>query len=175
MTTKITPCLWFDGQAEEAAQFYTSIFKDGKITHIQRYSDAGAETHKHQPGTVMAVAFELNGQSFSALNGGPQFKFNEAISFQINCADQAEVDYYWGKLREGGDPAKQQCGWLADKYGVSWQVVPKVLYGMIASKEEEKGRSAYKAMLDMKKIDVKGLEQAFGDGRGDATEGEKEG
>ncbi|KAI9856275.1 MAG: hypothetical protein M1813_009194 [Trichoglossum hirsutum] len=161
MLSKIAPCLWFDGQAEEAATFYTSIFKDGKITHVQHYTDAGREVTGGEPGTVMLVAFALNGLSFTALNGGPQFKFNEAISLQINCADQAEVDYYWVKLGEGGDPKKQQCGWLADKFGVSWQVTPTVLDEMIASKDTEKSRRAFLAMLDMKKIDIQALERAF--------------
>ncbi|KAI9778774.1 MAG: hypothetical protein M1839_007864 [Geoglossum umbratile] len=161
MLSKIAPCLWFDGQAEEAAEFYTSIFKEGKITHVQHYTDAGKEITGGKPGTVMLVVFELDGLSFTALNGGPQFKFSEAISFQINCADQAEVDYYWDKLGEGGNPKKQQCGWLADKFGVSWQVTPTALDEMIASKDEEKSRRAFLAMLDMKKIDIQALERAF--------------
>jgi predicted 3-demethylubiquinone-9 3-methyltransferase (glyoxalase superfamily) len=161
MPYRISPCLWFDGQAEEAATFYTSIFKDGKITNIVHFPDAGMEIHGGKPGSVMVVAFELRGHSFTALNGGPRFKFNEAISLQIDCRDQVEVDYLWEKLGEGGDPAKQQCGWLADKFGVSWQVVPKILDEMIADPDPEKSRRAFLAMLEMKKIDIATLVRAF--------------
>src|SRR5688572_27012769 len=128
---KITPCLWFDNQAEEAAQFYTGIFRNSRIVRISRYGEAGREVHHKPAGTVMTVALELNGQAFTALNGGPDFKFNEAISFQVLCETQEEVDYYWEKLSEGGDKQAQQCGWLKDKYGVSWQVVPTVLIEMV--------------------------------------------
>src|SRR5262249_20111094 len=124
---KITTCLWFDGRAEEAANHYTSIFKNSKITHTQYYSEAGKKDHDGKTGSVMVVAFELNGHPFVGLNGGPHFKFNEAVSFQVDCANQDEIDYYWEKLGEGGDEAKRQCGWLADKFGVSWQVVPTAL------------------------------------------------
>ncbi|KAJ8098141.1 3-demethylubiquinone-9 3-methyltransferase [Lipomyces tetrasporus] len=117
---KITTCLWSDGQAEEAANYYISIFKNSKITHVQRYTEAGKEIHGQEPGSVLVVEFELNEYPFVALNGGPQVKFNESISFQIDCANQDEVDYYWQKLGEGGDEAKRQCRWLADKFGVSW-------------------------------------------------------
>ena len=120
----ITPCLWFDSQAEEAAGFYTAIFKKSRILTISRYGEAGREVHGKAPGTVMTVAFELDGQRFTALNGGPLFKFNEAVSFQVNCRTQEEVDYYWEKLSAGGDEKAQQCGWLKDRYGLSWQVVP---------------------------------------------------
>ncbi len=120
----ITPCLWFDDQGEEAAKFYTSIFKNSKIKNISRYGEAGKEHHRKPVGSVMVVAFEINGQPFTALNGGPQFKFNEAVSFQVMCESQEEVDYYWEKLSQGGDPQAQQCGWLKDKFGVSWQIVP---------------------------------------------------
>src|SRR3954447_14881204 len=116
MKTNSLPCLWFDNQAEAAARFYISIFKNSKITAISRYPEAGKEIHGKPPGSVLTVAFELNGQPFTALNGGPVFKFNEAVSFQIECDNQAEVDYYWEKLNEGGDPNAQQCGWLKDKY-----------------------------------------------------------
>jgi predicted 3-demethylubiquinone-9 3-methyltransferase (glyoxalase superfamily) len=160
MTSKIGACLWFDGQAEDAAKFYTSIFKDGKITHMQRYPDEGTEIHGRQPGSAMVVSFQLNGLSFTALNGGPQHKFNEAISFLIDCADQAEVDYFWEKLTEGGDPKKQQCGWAEDKFGVSWQIVPKILAEMIANPDPEKSRRAFLAMLNMKKMDIAGLQRA---------------
>jgi predicted 3-demethylubiquinone-9 3-methyltransferase (glyoxalase superfamily) len=161
MPHRISACLWFDGQAEEAAKFYTSIFKDGKITNIIPFPDVGREIHGGKPGSTMVVTFELNGQSFTALNGGPQFKFNEAISLQIDCVDQAEIDYLWDKLGDGGDPAKQNCGWLADKYGVSWQVVPKVLDEMIADPDKEKSQRAFLAMLEMQKIDIAALERAF--------------
>jgi predicted 3-demethylubiquinone-9 3-methyltransferase (glyoxalase superfamily) len=161
MRSKITPCLWFDGQAEEAANFYTSFFKGGKITHTQRYGEAGKATHGHKPGTVMVVAFELNGQSFTALNGGPQFKFSEAISFQIECDDQAEVDHYWERLTDGGDPARQRCGWVADKFGVCWQVVPKALTDMIADPDPDKSRRTYEAMMAMKKFDIAALKRAY--------------
>lgn len=161
MTCKITPCLWFDGQAEEAAKFYTSIFPNSKITSTQRFPNAGSEITGRQPGTVMTVQFSLDGQTFTALNGGPKFKFNEAVSLQVHCADQTEVDYFWEKLGDGGDPQKRQCGWLADKFGVSWQVVPKGMDKIMNSKEPEKAASAFRAMLDMKKLDAGALKQAF--------------
>src|SRR5262245_24554029 len=124
---KITPCLWFDSSAEEAARFYTSIFKNSKIGKIARYGEAGREIHGRPAGSVMTVEFEIDGQTFTALNGGPIFKFNEAISFQVMCETQDEIDSYWEKLSQGGDNAAQQCGWLKDKYGLSWQIVPTVL------------------------------------------------
>ena len=128
---KITPCLWFDDQAEEAVEFYTTVFRNSKIVKVARYGEAGYEIHGKPAGTVMTVAFELDGQALTALNGGPIFKFNEAISLQVNCETQEEVDYYWEKLSQGGDEKAQQCGWLKDKYGVSWQVVPVVLIEML--------------------------------------------
>ena len=158
---KITPCLWFDDQAEEAVQFYTAIFRNSKIVNIARYGEAGHEVHRKPAGTVMTVAFELDGQPFTALNGGPMFKFNEAISFQINCETQEEVDYYWENLSEGGDAKAQQCGWLKDKYGASWQVVPSVLLHMINDPDSEKSQRAMKAMLQMKKIDIDELKRAY--------------
>lgn len=160
ITLKLTPCLWFDHQAEEAAKFYTSIFKHSKINTITRYGDAGREIHGQVAGTVMTVAFELEGQSFTALNGGPVFKFSEAISFQIDCETQDEVDYFWEKLSEGGDKNAQQCGWLKDKYGVSWQVVPRRLIALINDPDYEKSQRVMQAMLQMKKIDIEGLERA---------------
>ncbi len=138
---RITPCLWFDGQAEEAAKFYTSIFKSSKITDVSRYTEAGREVHGQPAGKVMVAAFELDGQAFIALNGGPQFKFNEAVSFQVRCETQEEVDYYWEKLSAGGDPKAQQCGWLKDKYGVSWQVVPTVLIEMLGDRDAAKSHA----------------------------------
>jgi predicted 3-demethylubiquinone-9 3-methyltransferase (glyoxalase superfamily) len=157
----IVPCLWFDSQAEEAARYYTSIFKNSKIGTITRYGDAGREVHKRPAGSVMTVAFELNGQPFTALNGGPLFKFNEAVSFQIMCRTQEEIDHYWNKLSAGGDKVAQQCGWLKDKYGVSWQVVPTVLMEMMADPDREKTDRVMEAMLPMKKLDIAALERAF--------------
>ncbi|RYO83244.1 hypothetical protein DL766_004689 [Monosporascus sp. MC13-8B] len=157
----LATCLWFDGQAEEAANFYVSVFKNSKITHMQRYSDAGKEHHGHEPGTVLIVEFELNGHRFVGLNGGPNFKFSPATSFMVDCDTQEEVDYYWDKLREGGDEAAQQCGWLADKYGVSWQIVPRVLKDMMSSPDKEKANRATVAMMQMHKLDIAGLQKAF--------------
>jgi predicted 3-demethylubiquinone-9 3-methyltransferase (glyoxalase superfamily) len=158
---KITPCLWFDNNAEEAANFYTSIFKNSKIGNISRYGEAGYEIHGKPAGTVLTIEFELNGQAFTALNGGPMFKFNEAISFQVGCESQEEVDYYWGKLSEGGDEKAQQCGWLKDKYGVSWQIVPTILGKMLQDKDAKKSESVMKALLQMKKLDINTLKQAY--------------
>jgi len=158
---KIAPCLWFDDQAEEAAKFYTAIFRNSKITTISRYGEAGREFHGKTPGTVMTVAFELEGQAFTALNGGPVFKFTEAISFQISCESQEEVDHYWQKLSEGGDEAAQQCGWLKDKYGVSWQVVPIALIEMMNDPDSAKSQRVTAAMLQMKKLDIAGLRRAY--------------
>src|SRR5882724_10311604 len=157
----ITPCLWFDNQAEEAARYYTGIFKNSKIGRISRYTEAGHEVHGRPAGTVMTVEFELNGQPFTALNGGPLFKFNEATSFQIMCRTQEEVDHYWNKLSEGGDKQAQVCGWLKDKYGLSWQVVPTVLAEMMTDPDTEKSGRAMEAMLQMKKLDIAELKRAF--------------
>jgi predicted 3-demethylubiquinone-9 3-methyltransferase (glyoxalase superfamily) len=156
----ISPCLWFDDQAEEAAKFYTGIFPNSRITNISRYGEAGHEIHGRKAGSVMAVAFELDGRSFSALNGGPQFKFSEAISFQINCKTQADVDFFWTRLSEGGDPKAQQCGWLKDKFGLSWQVVPVRLYELLSDPDRQRSGRATQAMLQMKKLDVAALERA---------------
>jgi predicted 3-demethylubiquinone-9 3-methyltransferase (glyoxalase superfamily) len=160
-TRGITPNLWFDNQAEEAARFYTGIFKKSKIGKITRYGEAGREIHRKEPGTVMTIEFELNGQTFVALNGGPDFKFNEAVSFVINCKDQKEVDYYWEKLSQGGDPQAQVCGWLKDKYGLSWQVVPEAVTELVGDPSSEKSQRAMSALLQMKKIDVAALERAY--------------
>jgi len=156
---KITPCLWFDSNAEEAVNFYASVFKKSKIGKISRYGEEGYEIHGKPAGTVLTVEFELNGQTFTALNGGPVFKFNEAISFQVSCKSQKEVDYYWEKLSEGGE--KGQCGWLKDKYGVSWQIVPTVLGEMLQDKVTKKSERVMKALLQMKKLDIKKLKQAY--------------
>ena len=158
---KITSNLWFSNQAEEAVKYYVSIFKNAKIDKITRYSKAGQEIHGMAPGTIMTLAFTLEGQSFVALNGGPLFKFNEAISFIVNCEDQEEIDYYWNKLTEGGDPKSQQCGWLKDKFGLSWQIVPKELADMYKDAESEKAQRTMKAMLRMKKLDIAALKAAY--------------
>ena len=158
---KITPCLWFDREAEEAAQFYVAIFRDSKIVHVERYGEVGREIHGRAAGSVMTVLFELDGQAFTALNGGPVFKFNEAISLQVDCESQEEVDFYWSKLGEGGDPAAQQCGWIKDKYGLSWQIVPRVLLEMIADPDKVKSQRVFAAMLSMKKLDIAALRKAF--------------
>jgi predicted 3-demethylubiquinone-9 3-methyltransferase (glyoxalase superfamily) len=153
--------LWFDDQAEEAAQFYTAIFPNSQITGMTRYGEAGHEVHGRPAGTVMVVAFELAGHAFTALNGGPVFTFNEAISFQISCETQAEVDYYWEKLSAGGDSNAQQCGWLKDKYGVSWQIVPNVLIEMLADADTARSGRVMQAMLQMQKIDIEALKRAY--------------
>jgi len=161
VTQRIAPCLWFDHQAEEAAAFYVSVFKNSKILTVARYSNAGLEIHKRPMGSVMTVAFELDGQAFTALNGGPVFTFNEAVSLQVSCDNQEEVDYYWEKLSKGGDPKSQQCGWLKDKYGLSWQIVPTVVPEMLKDHESPNAQRAMEAILRMKKIDIAELERAF--------------
>lgn len=158
---KITPCLWFDSQAEEAAKYYTSIFPDSRITEVSYYPEAGHEMHAQRAGKVLMVAFELSGQSFTALNAGPHFKFTEAISLQIMCDDQKEVDYYWDRLKEGGDPSAQQCSWLKDRYGLSWQVVPKAMLQFLVSPDRAAGARAMNAMMKMKKLEIAELERAF--------------
>ena len=158
-TKRIQSCLWFDNQAEEAAKYYTGIFKNSKIGEITRYGEAGRETHKQPPGSVLTVAFELDGQPFTALNGGPLFKFNEAVSFQIMCKDQKEVDYYWEKLTAGGDPSAQVCGWLKDKFGLSWQVVPKKMVEWFGE-PNEKSERAMSALMSKGKLDIAALEKA---------------
>jgi predicted 3-demethylubiquinone-9 3-methyltransferase (glyoxalase superfamily) len=152
---KITPFLWFDGKAEEAMRFYVSIFNNSKVGAVTRYGDAGPGPK----GTVMVVTFQLDGQEFIALNGGPQFTFSPAISFVVNCETQEEVDAFWEKLSEGGE--KLQCGWLRDKYGLSWQIVPTVLGEMMQDKDAEKSQRVMKAMLQMTKLDINGLKQAY--------------
>ena len=158
---KITPCLWFDDQAEKAVAFYTGIFPNSKIVNVTRYGEARYEHHRKPAGTVMTIAFELDGQAFTALNGGPMFKFNEAISFQVNCETQEEVDHYWNELSKGGNEKAQQCGWLKDKYGVSWQIVPRVLIEMINDPDSEKSQRVMQALLQMKKIDIEKLKYAY--------------
>ena len=151
---KITPCLWFDTEGEEAAQFYTSVFPNSRIVEVARYGSAGPRAE----GTVMTVSFELDGQSFIALNGGPDFKFNEAISLSVDCESQDEVDSYWNALTEGGEEGP--CGWLKDKYGVSWQIVPRVLTELIGDPDQEKAQRVMAAMLQMGKIEIAELEKA---------------
>jgi len=158
---KITPCLWLDGQAQEAAEFYTAIFRNSKILKVARYGEAGHDVHGQPAGTVMMVAFELDGQAFTALNGGPMFKFTEAISFQIDCETQEDVDDYWGKLSKGGDERAQQCGWLKDKYGLSWQVVPRALPEMMSDPDPARSGRVMEAVLRMKKIDIDELKRAY--------------
>jgi len=158
---KITPCLWFDTQAEEAADFYTSVFPNAKVVKVARYGEAGKDIHGKPPGSAMVVAFELDGQTFTALNGGPQFTFSEAVSFQVNCETQEEVDYYWDKLSRGGDDRAQQCGWLKDKFGASWQIVPTVMPAMFADPDPAKAARVMEAMLKMKKLDIAALQHAY--------------
>jgi predicted 3-demethylubiquinone-9 3-methyltransferase (glyoxalase superfamily) len=158
---RLTPCLWFDDQAEEAARFYASIFKNSKIGDVARYTEVGQEVHGRPPGSAMTVAFQLDGQEFLALNGGPAFKFNEAISLIVNCDTQAEVDYYWQRLSEGGDEQAQQCGWLKDKYGVSWQVVPTAMGELMSGPLPGGAQRATAAMLKMKKLDLEVLRRAY--------------
>jgi predicted 3-demethylubiquinone-9 3-methyltransferase (glyoxalase superfamily) len=157
---RISPCLWFDHQAEEAARFYVGVFKNSRITTITHYSTAGFETHHRPAGTVMTVAFELDGQHFTALNGGPLFDFSEAISLQVNCETQDEIDYYWQKLGAGGDPDAQQCGWLKDRYGLSWQVVPSFMDSFFKDEDTIGAQRAMEAMLPMKKLDIAALRRA---------------
>jgi predicted 3-demethylubiquinone-9 3-methyltransferase (glyoxalase superfamily) len=163
---KITPFLWFDTQAEDAVNFYVSIFRNSKIRSIARYDEEAAKASGRPKGSVMTVAFELNGQEFVALNGGPLFKFTEAISFVVNCETQEEVDHFWEKLSAGGQEV--QCGWLKDRFGVSWQVVPTVLVEMLQDKDPLKARRVMGAMLKMKKIDVEALKRAY-EGRSDSA------
>ena len=158
---KISPCLWFDDNAEEAVKFYVSIFKNSKVGNVTRYGKEGYEIHKKKEGSVMTIDFEIEGQKFLALNGGPIFKFNEAISFQIYCDTQEEIDYYWEKLTEGGDKNAQVCGWLKDKFGVSWQVVPIAMIKMLQDKDSKKTERVMKAMLQMHKLDIDALTKAY--------------
>src|SRR6266850_6085505 len=159
MMQKITPFLWFDDQAEEAANFYASIFKNSKVGKITRYEEESARAAGRPAGTAMTVEFEIEGQKFVALNGGPHFKFTEAVSFVVSCETQEEVDYFWSKLSEGG--AESQCGWLKDKFGLSWQIVPTILVQLLTDKDGQKSQRVMKAMLQMKKIEIEPLKQAY--------------
>jgi len=155
---KITPCLWFDTQAEDAANFYTSVFDGGRIKQVSRYGKAGRDVHGKEPGSVMVVEFEIGGQTFTALNGGPQFKFSEAVSFQVMCESQEEIDRFWSKLSDGGQQG--QCGWLKDRYGLSWQIVPSILPQMITNARGAELDRVIGAVMGMKKFDVAALQRA---------------
>lgn len=158
---KITPFLWFDSQAEEAAHFYAAIFKNSKIAAVSRYGEAGAKASGQARGAVMTVAFELEGQRFVALNGGPHFQFTGAVSFVVNCETQEEIDYYWDRLSVGGDDSAQQCGWLKDRYGLWWQIVPAALGEMLQSPDPDKTERVMAALLQMKKMNIEALNKAF--------------
>lgn len=158
---KVTPCLWFDGQAEEAARFYVSVFPNSAIGRITRYVKEGFEMHGQPEGRVMTVDFEIEGQRFLALNGGPQFRFTEAVSFVVRCETQEDVDYYWDRLGEGGDPAAQQCGWLKDRYGLSWQIAPDEVIDMFADPDTRRTGRVMNALLPMKKLDLAALRKAY--------------
>lgn len=161
VSPKITPCLWFDDQAEQAVEFYTGTFRNSRVLNVARYGKAGNEVHHRPAGSVMTIAFEIEGQCFTALNGGPAFKFNEAISLQVSCETQEELDNYWEKLSAGGDPAAQQCGWLKDRYGVSWQIVPAILPALVKEPDSPQSQRAFAAMLQMKKLDIAALKRAY--------------
>jgi len=159
MIQKVAPFLWFDSKAEEAVKFYTSIFKNSKILGITRYDEAGSKASGRSKGSVMTVAFQIEGQNFTALNGGPVFKFSPAVSFVVNCKNQEEIDHFWSKLSKGGKP--NQCGWLEDKYGVTWQIVPTVLVKMLQDKDKKKVSRVTEAFLKMKKFDIATLKRAY--------------
>ncbi len=160
MNRRGSPFLWFDDEAEEAANYYIGIFENSRIVNISHYTEAGSDIHGRPPGSVMAVDFELDGEKFRALNGGPVFKLNEPLSLEVDCENQEEIDYYWDKLSAGGDPAAQQCGWLKDKYGFSWQIVPSILADLMTDKDLGKSGRVMTAMLAMQKLDVAQLESA---------------
>ena len=161
VSQKITPNLWFATNAEEAVNFYISVFKDSAILRTTRYGTEGQEIHKMQEGTIMTIEFKIEGQEFVALNGGPIFQFSEAISFIVNCETQEEVDYYWYALSEGGDENSQECGWLKDRFGLSWQIVPTILTELILDEDQKKASRVMAAMLKMKKLDIEALKNAF--------------
>jgi predicted 3-demethylubiquinone-9 3-methyltransferase (glyoxalase superfamily) len=158
---RISPCLWFNREAEEAARFYCGIFPNSRITAVTHYGQVGQEIHGGAPGTVLTVSFELDGIPFTALNGGPTFTFNEAISLQVHCTTQDEIDHYWNALSRGGDEAVQQCGWLKDRYGVSWQVVPRQLEDWIVDSDQARADRVMAALLQMKRLDLAALEAAY--------------
>ena len=161
ITQRISPCLWFADAAEEAARFYVGIFPNARVTTVTRFGEAGQEIHGRPAGSVMTVGFELDGQAFTALNGGPMFTFNEAVSLQVFCETQQEIDHYWERLSAGGDPQAQQCGWLKDRYGLSWQVVPAEMEAMFADAPSPASERAMAAMLQMKKLDIAALRRAY--------------
>lgn len=161
MKINLTPCLWFNDQAEKAARYYTGVFPNSRITATSYYGEAGQEHHGRPPGSVMVIAFELNGQSFTALNGGPLFTFSPAVSFQIECDTQEEVDYYWNELSADGAPEAQACGWLADKFGLSWQVVPRIIPELLNGHPTPASQRVMTAIMEMKKIDIASLQRAY--------------
>jgi predicted 3-demethylubiquinone-9 3-methyltransferase (glyoxalase superfamily) len=163
ITQRISPCLWFDDQAEEAARFYVGIFENSRILSLTRYGEAGSQVHHRPAGSVMTVVFDLDGQSFTALNGGPAFRFNEAISLQVHCSSQEEIDHYWDALSAGGDPAAQRCGWLKDRYGISWQVIPEGMERLLADPTSPGAQRAMEAVLAMKKLDIDAIRRAHGE------------
>jgi len=157
----LVPCLWFDDQAEEAAELYTSIFPDSRIVRVARYGREGHDIHGRPSGSVMTVDFELDGHPLTALNGGPHFTFNEAVSLQVLCDTETEVDHYWEKLGHGGDPAARRCGWLKDRFGVSWQIIPRGLGELVGSPESERSERAMRALLSMEKLDLDAIRRAW--------------
>jgi predicted 3-demethylubiquinone-9 3-methyltransferase (glyoxalase superfamily) len=160
LAQRITPCLWFDGQAEEAAAFYVSVFDRSRILQVERYDSETSAASGQPEGSVMTVSFELDGQAMLALNGGPHFTFSEAVSFIVNCETQEEIDYFWERLSEGGDESSQQCGWLKDRYGLSWQVVPTALPELLRQADAEKAQRVMAALMRMKKLDIEALRNA---------------
>ena len=158
---KITTCLWFDKEAEDAAKFYVSIFRNSGIETVTRYGKEGFEKHRKSEGSVQTVMFRLEGQTFTALNGGARYKHSPAVSFVVHCESQDEVDYFWDRLGAGGDPTWQVCGWLRDKFGVSWQIVPHALFSMIADKDASRSARVMKALMQMKKLDLPALQRAY--------------
>jgi predicted 3-demethylubiquinone-9 3-methyltransferase (glyoxalase superfamily) len=161
ISSKIVPCLWFDSQGEDAARFYTELFPNSRITDVARYPEAGKDVHGRKPGSAMTVSFELAGQAFTALNGGPHFKFNEAVSLQIMCDSQQELDHYWAALTTGGPVEAQQCGWVKDRYGLSWQVIPKEFIELMKAPDTAGVERMFAAMMGMKKLDMVQLKRAF--------------
>ncbi len=157
----ITPCLWFDDNAEAAVDFYLSIFPNARITAVTRYGEAGQEIHRRPPGSVLTIGFELDGQAFTALNAGPGHAFSPAISFQVNCDTQDEIDHFWDRLSESGDEAEQRCGWLKDKFGLSWQIVPTAVMRMLQGDDSEKAGRMMTALMQMTKLDIRTLEEAY--------------
>ena len=161
ITARIRPCLWFDSQAEEATNLYVSVFPNSRVVKVTRYGEAGVEVHGRPVGSVMTVEFELDGTPVIALNGGPHFQFSPAVSLEVHCDSQAEIDHYWARLSEGGEPAAQQCGWLADRWGMAWQIVPRGFADMIPETPTPASERAFSAMLGMKKLDWAALQEAY--------------